>query len=110
MILGFIGGALIIYGSGYFIYKRFEGKEEYTLYNDFTDWVFLWLIMLAGITGFLLDLFILLNAPFPAYTMFAAHLIVVFDLLVTAPFTKFAHAGYRPFALWIAEARRKLSS
>ncbi len=103
-ILGFIGGALIIYGSGYFIYKRLEGKEEFVLYSDFIDWAFVWLIMLAGITGFLLDLFTVINAPLPAYTTFIIHLIVVFDLLVTAPFTKFAHAGYRPFALWIDSA------
>ncbi len=100
-ILGFIGGALIIYGSGYFIYKRLEGREEFASYSDFIDWAFVWLIMLAGITGFLLDLFISINEPLPAYATFIAHLVVVFDLLVTAPFTKFAHAGYRPFALWI---------
>jgi hypothetical protein len=31
------------------------------------------------------------------------HLIAVFDLLITAPFTKFAHALYRPLALWTEE-------
>ncbi len=100
-VLGFIGGALIIFGSGYFIFKRLEGKEEYATYSDFIDWAFLWLIFLSGITGFLLDLFVSLDKPMAAYITFSAHLVVVFDLIVTAPFTKFAHAGYRPFALWI---------
>ncbi len=103
-VLGFIGGALIMYGSGYFIYKRMQGEEEYALHNDFTDWVFLWLVFLAGLTGFLLDAFMAAGAAIPAYITFAAHLVVVFDLIVTAPFTKFAHAGYRPFALWISKA------
>jgi hypothetical protein len=36
-----------------------------------------------------------------SYTLYAFHLIVVFDLIVLAPFTKFAHALYRPLAIWM---------
>ena len=105
-ILGLVGGVLIMYGSGYFIYKRLEGREEYAQHSDFIDWAFLTLIFLAGLTGFLLDAFMLADMPLASYLTFAAHLVVVFDLIVTAPFTKFAHAGYRPFALWIDSVLR----
>ncbi len=109
IVLGVIGGIAVMYGSIYFIYKRLEGKEEYTLYNDFTDWAFLWLIFLAGLTGFLIDLFLMAGIATATYAAFVAHLVVVFDLIVTAPFTKFAHAGYRPFALWMQEIFSKTS-
>jgi len=35
--------------------------------------------------------------------LYAFHLVVVFDLIVLAPFTKFAHAIYRPLAIWMNE-------
>ena len=35
-----------------YIYKRFEGKEEYANYSHFSDWTFLLLLLLVGVTGF----------------------------------------------------------
>jgi nitrate reductase gamma subunit len=101
--LGIISGLALVYGSAYFIYKRLQGKEEYSTYTHFTDWTFLLLLLVIGITGFLLDLFVLADTPILAYATYSLHLIVVFDLLITAPFTKFAHALYRPLALWTLE-------
>jgi heterodisulfide reductase subunit C len=101
--LGIVCGIALVYGSGYFIYKRLEGKEEYATYTQFTDWTFLLLLLVVGVTGFLLDLFVLADMAILAYATYSLHLIVVFDLLITAPFTKFAHALYRPLALWTEE-------
>jgi heterodisulfide reductase subunit C len=102
--LGVVSGLALVYGSAYFIYKRLEGKEEYATFTDFMDWTFLLLLVLVGVTGFLLDLFLLADLALGAYVTYALHLILVFDLLVTAPFTKFAHALYRPLALWLEES------
>jgi nitrate reductase gamma subunit len=104
--LGIVSGLVLIYGSAYFVYKRLEGKEEYATYTHFTDWVFLLLLLVVGVTGFLLDLFVLEDMPMLAYATYVLHLILVFDLLITAPFTKFAHAIYRPLALWTQELSR----
>jgi nitrate reductase gamma subunit len=98
-----VSGLALVYGSAYFVYKRIEGKEEYATYTHFTDWTFLILLLVIGVTGFLLDVFLLADIPILAYATYAFHLIVVFDLLITAPFTKFAHAMYRPLALWVLE-------
>jgi heterodisulfide reductase subunit C len=101
--LGIVCGLALVYGSAYFIIKRLEGKEEYATYTQFTDWTFLLLLLVVGVTGFLLDLFVLADIAILAYATYSLHLIVVFDLLITAPFTKFAHALYRPLALWTEE-------
>ncbi len=102
--LGIIAGAALVFGSGYYLYKRLEKKESYSKASHHTDWIFLLLLLLTGLTGFLTDLFHLLSLPLPTYIAFAAHLITVFLLLLTAPFTKFAHAIYRPLALWLVRA------
>jgi heterodisulfide reductase subunit C len=104
--LGIVAGLALVYGSAYFIYKRLEGKEEYATFTHFTDWTFLLLLLVVGVTGFLLDLFVLVDSPILAYATYSLHLIVVFDLLMTAPFTKFAHSIYRPLALWTEEITR----
>jgi heterodisulfide reductase subunit C len=106
-IVGLLSGGVLMYGSLYFIVERFASKDSYSKYSHESDWVFLALLFLSGLTGFVLDLFKWLNMPWPTYIAFAAHLVVVFDLLVSFPFTKFAHAMYRPFAVWIAEARSR---
>ena len=104
--LGIVAGLALTYGSVYFIYKRFEGKEEYASYSHFSDWTFLLLLLLVGVTGFLLDLFMLADLPLAAYVTYAVHLIAVFNLLITAPFTKFVHALYRPLALLMQESNQ----
>ncbi len=106
-ILGGLGGVLITIGSAYFIALRLRGEGEYASYSDFVDWMFIWLVFLAGLTGFLVDLAVALGYAVASYVLFSVHLIIVFDLIVTAPFTKFAHAGYRPLAVWIYKVARK---
>ena len=107
-IVGSVSGVAMLYGSLYFIIARLKKKESYSMYSYHTDWVFLILLFLAGVTGFLLTIFIKANMPMPSYITFATHLIIVFDLLVSAPFTKFAHAIYRPLALWISNTTEKI--
>ncbi|MEM0197868.1 MAG: 4Fe-4S dicluster domain-containing protein [Fervidicoccaceae archaeon] len=103
--VGLISGAFLIYGSSYYIYKRLRKDEAFIRQSTYSDWLFLILLLIAGITGFLLDAFIYFNIPLAAYFTYAAHLISVFDLIVLAPFTKFAHSVYRPIAIWINEIR-----
>jgi heterodisulfide reductase subunit C len=101
-VVGILSGAVLIYGCLYFILERLRAKDSYSKYSHPSDWVFLWLLFLGGLTGFVLDIFMYLNLPWPTYVAFAVHLVFVFDLLVTFPFTKFAHAMYRPLAVWLS--------
>jgi hypothetical protein len=61
-------------------------------------------MLLAGITGLLLTFSMYEDSLLPAYSLYSIHLVVVFDLILLAPFTKFAHAIYRPLAIWINQA------
>jgi len=109
-IMGIIFGLILLYGAGYFILLRLQRPNNYSEYSHPSDWLFLLWMFLAGLTGFILDIFKWLNLPWPTYIAFAFHLVIVFNLLVTAPFTKFAHALYRPLALWLAGEEESPSS
>ena len=106
-VVGITTGAVLVYGCLYYFVERWKAADSYAKYTHPSDWVFLGLLGLAGLTGFILDLFMWLNLPWPTYVAFAVHVVLVIDLLVTLPFTKFAHAMYRPLAIWLAEAGRR---
>jgi hypothetical protein len=57
------------------------------------------------VTGFMYA-----ELPWPTYISLVVHLMVAFDLIVMLPFTKFAHALYRPFAIWIVNSRDKVEA
>jgi hypothetical protein len=61
-------------------------------------------MLLAGVSGLLLTLSMYEDFGLAAYSLYPIHLVVVFDLILLAPFTKFAHAVYRPLAIWINQA------
>ena len=102
LVIGSFSGALTTLGLAYYIYLRLSRKTAVGKYSHPSDWAFLVLLALSVLSGFVMVLFRFLNMPMAAYGTFAFHLVVVFDLLVTFPFSKFAHVIYRPVALWLA--------
>ncbi len=108
-VLGILAGVAFTAAGGYYFLKRLRKDERHARSSHLSDWVFVTLILLAGVTGLLLTLSLYAYSATLAYSLYALHLVVVFDLLVLAPFTKFAHAVYRPLALWINEATLSFS-
>ncbi len=103
-LLGTVSGILMSYGTLAMIVERVRRSDVSTKHTLFTDWVFLALLLLAGLTGFVLEAFDYGSVHWLTDYALAVHLVVVFELLMLAPFTKFAHAIYRPFAIWISRA------
>jgi len=102
-ILGIVSGIAFCCGSIYYFYKRVKKDEQHVKFSHFTDWAFILLLLLSGTTGLLLTTTLYADSNLAAYVLYAFHLVVVFDLIVLAPFTKFAHATYRPLAIWMNE-------
>jgi nitrate reductase gamma subunit len=99
--LGTIAGLFLIYGVTVAIINRLRKKDEASTHSTPSDWSFLVLMWLAGMTGFVLEVSIYLPHPYAwSYWMLLAHLVIVGELLILAPFTKFAHALYRTIALY----------
>jgi quinone-modifying oxidoreductase, subunit QmoC len=101
-LLGTVAGLLLMYGTTFAILKRLRREDEAATFSTTSDWAFLALLWLAGFTGFILEVAIYLPRPYAwDYWMLLAHLIVVAELLLLWPFTKFAHAIYRTVALYV---------
>jgi quinone-modifying oxidoreductase, subunit QmoC len=74
------------------------------------DWLFVWLLLGVGVTGFATEVFRFAVGPATegglvqaAHAVYLVHLVLVFQLLVYLPYSKFAHLLYRTTAMVYAE-------
>lgn len=101
-LLGTVAGLLLVYGTSLALVNRFRKRDESTLHSSFSDWVLLALLWLTGLSGFALEIAVYLPQPAAwAYWALLFHVTVAVELLLLAPFTKFAHVMYRTVALYI---------
>lgn len=108
-ILANVGGVALIYGVAKVMIDRRSTKHEQISGSAF-DWIFAWLLLGVGITGFVIQFLRFTAGPDPAapmetiaYSMYFVHLALVFHLLVYLPYSKFAHVLYRAVAMVYAE-------
>ena len=105
-LLGTLAGLALMYGTSLAIIKRIRKTDEATKYSTVSDWMFLIVLWLTGISGFVLEVALYLPRPAPwAYWTLLFHISVAGELLLLAPFTKFAHAFYRTIALFFHALR-----
>lgn len=101
-MLGNVAGLVLMYGTSLAIIYRFTKPDKYYSHSLLSDWLFLWLLFLAGLTGFIVELAIYLpTGTIWGYVIFFVHVVIGMEIVVLLPFTKFAHAVYRPLALLI---------
>jgi len=94
-ILGNFGGILLIAGLAVVLYRIIADgdKREVTFAPDY---LFIGLLLLAGLTGFLSEYASEINAVAWIYGVYVVHLLSSAALLLLAPFTRFIHAFGRP--------------
>jgi hypothetical protein len=100
-LLGTVAGITLVYGATMLIVQRYRGAERSVRHSTAADWTFLALVWITGVTGFVIELALYLpTAPAWGYWVFLFHVAVAMELVLLAPFMKFAHAVYRPVALF----------
>ena len=100
-LLGTVAGLALLYGATILIFRRRRGEERSLRHSTVSDWLFLVLLWLAGASGFILELALYLpSAPAWGYGVFLFHVAIAMELVLLVPVTKFAHAIYRPVALF----------
>jgi ferredoxin len=99
-LLGTVAGLALVYGTTVAIIRRIRRSDRYASRSRASDWLFLALLWATGVSGFAIELALYLpDAPAWGYWVFLVHVAVAMELVLLAPFTKFAHAMYRPLAL-----------
>ncbi len=112
-ILANLGTIALIAGCVMVIRDRLKNEEEYGGSTLF-DWTFVGLLLAVAVTGFLTQILRFAADPHErlaemtalgnvAFTVYFVHLVLVFDLLVYLPYSKFAHIVYRTVALVYSE-------
>lgn len=99
--LGTVSGALLVYGVSVLIFRRFTKSDKAHSKSTFSDWVFLILLWVGGVTGFVVELSLYLPEAIWGYWMLLVHVSFSMELLILLPFTKFAHAILRTTALFV---------
>jgi nitrate reductase gamma subunit/ferredoxin len=101
-LLGTVAGVFVVYGTAAAIIQRWIKPDKYFSHSLLSDWLFLWLLFLAGVTGSVVEVSVYLAAGAPwMYAALLIHVIIGMEVVIVLPFTKFAHAIYRPVALFI---------
>jgi nitrate reductase gamma subunit len=100
-LLGTIAGLFLVYGTSVSLIRRIRKTDETTAHSTVSDWAFLILLWLTGVSGFLLEIAVYLPNPAPwMYWTLLSHITVAAELLLLLPFSKFAHAIYRTITLY----------
>jgi nitrate reductase gamma subunit/ferredoxin len=102
-VVGTLGGLAMMYGVSWFMINRRQKVSAAAQHSSPSDWTFLWMLWLTGLTGFIIEVSLYLPQAHPqpwAYLLFLVHVAIAMELVLFMPFTKFAHVMYRPVALF----------
>ena len=96
-MLGNASGTLVFLGCLLVVVRRMTGPDAGRA-TDF-DRVFVWVLFLTVLTGFLAQMLRVSGLGAPAYSTYFVHLVFVFFLLAYAGYTKMAHVFFRTAAM-----------
>jgi ferredoxin len=100
-LIGTLAGIALVYGVTMFMVNRVRRVNRAAQFTTASDWLLLVLLWITGATGFFIEVALYLpNAPGWGYWVFLFHVAVAMELMLLLPFSKFAHAMYRPVALF----------
>jgi quinone-modifying oxidoreductase subunit QmoC len=96
-MLGNASGTLVLLGCILVVARRMT-RPDAGRATDF-DRVFVWVLFLTVLTGFLAQMLPVSGLGAPAYSTYFVHLVFVFFLLAYAGYTKMAHVFFRTAAM-----------
>ncbi len=106
-VLGTLAGLLMLYGATLALFYRILRPVKTYQSTKLADWVFLGFIWLAGITGFWMEIAVFagIETDF-SQIVFLIHTVISMELVILFAYSKFAHAFYRPVALYFSNLER----
>lgn len=112
ILFDYIASIGLIFGTIYFMIKRLTKKIERSKFSHHTDWMFVILLFLTGVSGVMLRAAIVYKYPVSSiFYIYLIHLMILFPMLVIeVPFSKWSHLAYRPVAIYFANLKEKAKS
>ena len=102
--IGGLSGLALVIGTSLLIFRRRTNRDEVGA-NGYSDYLFLYILFFAGLTGMLSWLIRYAGIPAVAYPAYFTHMVFVFFLLWYMPYSKFAHMIYRTLAIVYAKQK-----
>lgn len=100
-ILGTVAGFLMMYGTSLAGWYRIKKPVKSYENTKLADWAFLFFLWIAGFTGFWMEVAVTFNLDvFFNQIILLIHTVISMELVLLFAFSKFAHAFYRPVALF----------
>jgi len=100
-ILGTLAGLFMMYGASLALYYRYRKITDAYANTKLADWIFLWSLWITGLTGFWMEIAVMFGGnDMVNQIVFMIHTIMAMELVLLFAFSKFAHALYRPVALY----------
>lgn len=100
-LLGTLAGLSLMYGVTMLFLRRLQRTRAEIEVSTYSDWAFLVMLWLIGLSGFLIEIGLYLpGQQIWGYWVFLVHVAIAMELVLFLPFTKFAHVMYRPVALF----------
>jgi quinone-modifying oxidoreductase subunit QmoC len=97
-ILGNLSGVVAVVGVALLLGDRLRNPAKRAA-STYFDWFFIWTMAGVIVTGALIQALRLAASVPWMYVWYVVHLVLVFALFVSAPYTKFAHVAYRTVAM-----------
>jgi quinone-modifying oxidoreductase subunit QmoC len=101
-LLANLGGAAVVYGCLTMIRDRLNEVDPVQK-STYLDWMFVTLVLVVVISGFVTEGLHYLRLEPHRHVAYFVHLVLVFVLMVSLPYSKFAHVVYRTTAMVFAE-------
>lgn len=97
-VLGNVSAVAFVVGLLIMLVRRMNVPDQ-AGNSSYFDWLFLFFIAGTGFTGLFTELLRWFGSTPSTYFFYMIHLMFVLCLLLYAPFSKFAHLGYRTIAI-----------
>ncbi len=106
--LGYLATGAILIPIGVYLVGRIRARAALPRFSEPADWTLPILLLLTALTGILIHILRYVELTAAAHYMYAAHVAVAAPmLLVELPFGKWAHALYRPLALYLQAVKER---
>jgi quinone-modifying oxidoreductase, subunit QmoC len=108
-ILANVCAAVILVGAVAVLVERVRDPERRRA-STYFDWFFLLTLAGVAVTGIFSELLRLQQSETWMFTVYFVHLVLIFALFISAPYSKFAHFIYRTLAMAVTWQRREPST